>query len=55
MITILWLIRSNQGVLEKGGETFWQDDWFLALLVTFLSLVGDFLFLCIFLQITRSL
>ena len=41
MFTILWLIRSNQGVLDKDGETMWQFDWFIATLLTVLITSTD--------------
>lgn len=41
MITILWLIRSNQGITEKGGVTAWQEDWFLSSLFTLVIILAD--------------
>lgn len=55
MITILWLIRSNQGISRKGGVTFWQDNWFLAATMTFGFLFVDFVAIGVLSQIIISL
>ena len=41
MLTIAWLIRSNQGIMNKGDITPWQDDWFVAFLVTVVTFMID--------------
>jgi hypothetical protein len=48
MFTILWLIRSFQGVDGKGGENFWQFEWFLASIVTVMVIMLDFMLIKIF-------
>lgn len=39
MITLLWLIRSRQAITT--GESFWQDDWFLASMLTLMAMLAD--------------
>jgi len=41
MITILWLIRSSQGMIRKDDVTPWQDDWFLTVMLAFLCFLLD--------------
>jgi len=43
MFTIFWLIQSNQGTLDKDDTTIWQDDWFMATMLTVLCIGIDFL------------
>ena len=48
MFTILWLVRSFQGITKKGDENCWENDWFLASLVTFMVVSLD-MFMILFL------
>lgn len=41
MITLLWLIRSTQGILHKHDSTIWDDDWFLGIIFTILCVLFD--------------
>jgi hypothetical protein len=41
MFTILWLIRSRQGMLSRNDETYWQNDWWLATMITMMFIGID--------------
>lgn len=41
MFTIIWLVRSFQGITKNGDENCWEDNWFLASLVTFMVVSLD--------------
>lgn len=41
MFTILFLIRSFQGVADGSDINLWQDDWFLSTIITILMVVVD--------------
>lgn len=46
-MTILWIIRSLQGMLDKDDHSFWRDDWFLSALVTTLMVLLDIIFVAL--------
>ena len=43
MITLIWLIRSVQGTLDKEDQNVWQQDWFIGFLVTILCFMLDYI------------